>query len=342
MAVLRTTGHLDLSCIHRRMVKEHDLMVKDTAYKALRCISYVQLGRVLDSIDYEAFNKLNDAYFEVNLEQIADDWYAVDGKELRGNIDGVSGEKRGENIVKSVSHEDFSSQVIGFYHGAKDSEKTVIQDYFTRQESIESAYSFDALHTCPQLLESIDSKGGIYLAQVKNNQKLLLEECIHMVQYSPFDYDFEQIEKAHGRIEIRRTAIYPLDVDYLDERWKNSGIQTLIAVHRQRTSVKNSKFSQEVACLVSNKIASNELIGLELFAGVRNHWSVESDNYVKDVTMGEDYIRCKYSHRIRVIASVFNLALNLTRKKNITNNIRVVREDFNFDRQKAKDCLSRS
>ena len=57
---------------------------------------------------------MNDAYFDVNIEQILDSWYAVDGKELRGNIDGVSGEKRGENIVKSVSHEDFSSQVIGF------------------------------------------------------------------------------------------------------------------------------------------------------------------------------------------------------------------------------------
>ena len=342
MAILRTPGHLDLSCIHRRMVKEHDLMVEDTGYKAHRCISYVQLGRVLDSLDYEGFNKLNDSYFGVNIQQVINDWYAVDGKELRGNIDRVSGEKRGENIVKSVSHEDFSSQVIGFYHGAKDSEKTVVQNYFSTKESIESAYSFDALHTCPQLLESIDSKGGVYLAQVKNNQKLLLEECLHMVQYSTFDYDFEQIEKAHGRIEIRRAAIYPLDVDYLDERWKNSGIQTLIAVHRQRTRVKNSKFSQEVACFVSNKIASDELIGLELFGGVRNHWSVESDNYVKDVTMGEDYIRCKNSNRIRAIASVFNLTLNLIRKKNITNNIRVVREDCKFDRQKAIDCLSRT
>jgi hypothetical protein len=97
-----------------------------------------------------------------------------------------------------------------------------------------------------------------------------------------------------------------------------------------------------VACFVSNKIASDKLIGLELFGGVWNHWSVESDNYVKDVTMGEDYIRCKYSHRIRAIASVFNVALNLMRKKNVTNNIRVVREEFNFDGQKVINYLSGS
>ena len=80
---------------------------------------------------------------------------------------------------------------------------------------------------------------------MKNNQKLLLEECFHIVQYSPFDYDFEQVEKVHGRIEIRGAAIYPLNVAYLDERWEHSGIQTLIAVHRQRTRVKNGKYSQE-------------------------------------------------------------------------------------------------
>jgi len=66
-----------------------------------------------------------------------------------------------------------------------------------------------------------------------------------MVQYSPFDYDFEQVEKVHGRIEIRGAAIYPLNVAYLDERWEHSGIQTLITVHRQRTRVKNGKYSQE-------------------------------------------------------------------------------------------------
>ena len=40
MAILRTTGRLDLSCIHRQMVRKHDLMVQDTSYKAHRCISY--------------------------------------------------------------------------------------------------------------------------------------------------------------------------------------------------------------------------------------------------------------------------------------------------------------
>jgi hypothetical protein len=58
------------------------------------------------------------------------------------------------------------------------------------------AYSFDALHTCPTLLEELENKGGIYLAQIKKNQKELFAECQNMVQNLPFKYDFEDVEKA--------------------------------------------------------------------------------------------------------------------------------------------------
>ena len=80
--------------IHRRMVKEHDLMVNDTSYRAQKCVYYVQLGRILESLDYETFNQINDQYYEVQSEQIEGLWRAVDGKELRGTIDGVLGNKK--------------------------------------------------------------------------------------------------------------------------------------------------------------------------------------------------------------------------------------------------------
>jgi hypothetical protein len=92
MSLLRCTGH-SLAMLHQRMIKEHELMVIDTGFRANRCISYVQLGRILESIDYESFNKINTVYFDIQTEQIEGLWLAVDGKELRGTIDGVSGDK---------------------------------------------------------------------------------------------------------------------------------------------------------------------------------------------------------------------------------------------------------
>jgi hypothetical protein len=80
MSLLRCTGHVTLAMIHRRMVKEHELMVIDTAFRAKKCVSYVQLGRILESIDYEAFNRVNAVYFEIQTEQIEGLWFALDGK----------------------------------------------------------------------------------------------------------------------------------------------------------------------------------------------------------------------------------------------------------------------
>ena len=328
--------------LHRRMVKEHDLMVNDTGFRANKCVSYVQLGRIIESTDYEAFNRINGQYFEVQTEQIKGLWRAVDGKELRGTIDGVSGDKRGENVIKMVSHEDLESQIIGFYSGKKESEKTIVQQYFNQQDTLHDAYSFDALHTCPILLESIENKGGVYLTQIKKNQPELLEECQHMVQNLPYTYDFEDLEKGHGRIEHRIAGLYAMEVSLLDERWQYSGIQTLVAIYRKRERTKDHKISQEIVYFISNKALTTINDGNELYRAVRNHWSVESDNYVKDVNLGEDYLKCYKTNRSRAIASVFNVAVNLLRRKNKINNLRVVREDCNFDRKYAKSCFSTS
>lgn len=342
MSLLRCTGHVSLAMIHRRMVKEHELMVVDTSFRTKKCVSYVQLGRILESIDYEMYNKINADYFDIRADQIEGLWLAVDGKELRGTIDGVSGDKRGENVVKMVSHQDLESQIIGFYSGNKESEKTIVGQYFKGQETLIGAYSFDALHTCPTLLEEIEKKGGIYLAQIKKNQKELLEECQHLVQNLPFKYDFEDVEKAHGRIEHRIAGLYAMEVTILDKRWQDSGIETLVAIYRKRERIKDSKISQEIVYFVSNKTLSNQMDGNQLYRAVRNHWSVETDNFVKDVNWGEDNLKCYKTNRSRAIASVFNVAVNLLRRKNTINNLRVVREDCNFDRKYAICCFSTS
>jgi hypothetical protein len=69
-----------------------------------------------------------------------------------------------------VSHIDKESQIIGFYHCHKESEKTIVRQHFEHQTELSGSYSFDALHTSAGLLEEIAKKSGTYLAQVKNNR----------------------------------------------------------------------------------------------------------------------------------------------------------------------------
>jgi hypothetical protein len=341
LAILRSVGKLNVSVIHRQMCREHDLIVTYLGLKRRKVVSNTQFRRILSGVDYQTYNKLNDAHFGVSITEILGEWKAIDGKELRGNIDGLSGKKRGENVVRMVSHEDKQSEILGFYNGHKESEKTVVSAYFHGKTVLSGSYSFDALHTSVGLLEQINQKRGIYLAQVKNNQKELLKECIHMAQHLMPVEQFETFDKAHGREEHRIGYLLPMDVNALDEKWKDSNMKTLLIVERKVRRSKNAHFSHEIAYFVSNKELKNK-VGLELFTAARGHWNVEADNYVRDVTMGEDDIKCKESSLIRMIASAINNVLNRIRCFDKGNNIRAFREELIFNRSLAIACLSRN
>lgn len=59
-------------------------------------------------------NKINERFWGVSVENRGGNWYAIDGKELRGGIDGVLGEKRGLNAVSRSQHTDNDRLIIDF------------------------------------------------------------------------------------------------------------------------------------------------------------------------------------------------------------------------------------
>jgi predicted transposase YbfD/YdcC len=320
------------------MVREHGSLVAETGYESVKPISDVQLRRILSSLDHSLYNQVNTDYFGKAVSASAGFWQAVDGKELRGNIDKVKGEKRAENLVRAVSHQDLQSQIIGFYQGSKESEKTVVKNYFDKQTNLGGGYSLDALHCYPTLLEKIAEKAGIYLVQVKSNQKKLLEECEHVAQHLACKEAFARIDKAHGRLEQRQARVYELNVECLEPRWHKTGIKTLVVIDRQRLRLKDGGESEEIAYFITNQVLTGQA-GADLFEAVRKHWSVETDNHVRDVTLGEDYIICREGKRMRSMACIINTGLNLMRRHNTDNNFIALREELNFDRKKAINCL---
>ena len=165
IAILKSTGKLNFSKIHRIMRRDYPSLMQDLGLTSSTCISRSQLIRILDRFDYRAFNRLNMHYFSKQINKNGLEWYAIDGKELRGSIDTQAGEKPGENVVFSVNHSHYQSEILGYYLGKKESEKTTVKRYF--QDKIDlsgKAFSFDALHNSSILLEEIASKGGVYLA----------------------------------------------------------------------------------------------------------------------------------------------------------------------------------
>ena len=328
IAILRSCGKLNYSVIHRSMKRDFEYLKNLVGENYTKPVSYSQIKRILAKIDYQEFNSINQDYFGKQINHTGEHWQAIDGKELRGTIDKVAGQKRSENIIQQINHKTKESQLIGFYNGAKESEKTIVQNFIEQSEDLkEKSFSFDALHTSSEFLENISKKHGIYLAQVKENQKNLLEEVKQIHNNLPVKEQFQTTEKGHGRIENRQGFLYPLNVECLNNRWKDTDIQTLLVIERKRFIQKTKKETNETAYFISNKKLAKKS-GFELFNAAREHWSIEADNHIRDVNIGEDEIISFDRNTSRMMAVSISWALNLLRKINIKNNIKALREDI--------------
>lgn len=315
VAILRSDKALNMSVIHRSMLEDFGRLSRTLRLDAGHCISYSQLKRVIKSIDHESLNSINDGYFGKHVCQEGTKWKTIDGKELRGSIDGVKGKKRGQNIVNMVSHQDLQSSIIGGYDGSKASEKVVVTDYLKALAVNDcSNFTFDALHTSDLNLRLISQKGGYFLAQIKKNQRILLEDCQDIVFYGQAVCEKKEVQKGHGRVDERKYKAYEIDLEDLQPRWKNTNSCTLIVVERKRYIVKTGKQSTETAYWISNQSIDNEK-----FAGlpeaIRKHWSVEVHHYCRDVQWGEDKMIMRDKDEAKVVASFITVTTNLFQKQ---------------------------
>ena len=107
-------GRKRISSIQRFMSNRLEDLCQWTGYEAEKAISDPQLRRLLKGLDWQSYNRVNAQYFNVSIEQVsAEEWTAVDGKELRGSLskdEGGDKAKRGEVLVNAIRHQD--SQVV--------------------------------------------------------------------------------------------------------------------------------------------------------------------------------------------------------------------------------------
>ncbi|WP_394991384.1 ISAs1 family transposase [Emticicia sp.] len=221
--------------------------------KVAKCVSYSQLKRILQLIDYEQFNTINELYFSFIIKKDAEKWFSIDGKELRGTIDGVSGEKRGLSIVNLTTHQSRQSIIIGHYDALKASEKPVVSSYLEETDIRGQKFTFDALHTSRENLATISNKNGVYLAQLKANQKEMLEECELVNKHFTANFKNTVYQKGHGRVETRLYKGYNFVAAEFDERWKETKNISLIVVSRERFTSKTKKSTQENSYWLSNQ-----------------------------------------------------------------------------------------
>lgn len=302
--------------LHRLMQLDFKKIRSTLSVDIPSCISYSQLKRLLKSLDYKLLNEINASHFGFSISHKSGEWKSIDGKELRGTIDGLMGEKRGQTIVNVTNHQSGLSLIVGEFDGKKASEKVVVSDYLRRAKAEQSEkITFDALHTSVANLEVINLKEDFYLAQVKLNQKVLYHDCEDISQLSKDNIKIHEVEKGHGRVDDRLYNGYSIDLQDLHKRWKSTGICSLIVVKKRRYVSKTGKESQEISHWVSNQPVDNESIK-ELSKAIRNHWSVEVHHNRRDVQWGEDKMVIRNKIEAKVMAGFITVADNLVQKQN--------------------------
>jgi len=286
----------NLSSIQRHLKNHYEKLVAHLGVEQKRAVSRAQLPLILGAVAVSVFDGLLFAHYGIKLNEAEREWFAIDGKELRGSIE--SGARRGEAVVQAISHSGQQVVAQDYYSGEKESEVPIVRKLLEAGGLASQKISLDALHCKPITLAMMAQSKGKYLVGLKENQKQLKKQVSLTSDKQAFFAKLKTAEKGHGRIEVREYEFYDVLEMKKCERWQGCQIRTAIKVKRERIELKSGKNSIEESYYVSNEVGNYE----ELAEAIRKHWQVETNNHIRDVSFKEDKMRSKkrnYSKRWR-------------------------------------------
>jgi len=254
-----------------------------------------------------------------------EDWAAIDGKVLRGTL--ASGDK--QSVVLAVRHGSRTVLAQAPMQGSKASEIPVVRDLLKASELETQKVTLDAHHCNPTTTAQIHQAGGQYVIQVKENQPILLKHCQDLAATTAPLGSHTACDKGHGRLTTREGQCLSMQALNLAPRWSESGVHTLVVMQRETVMLATQKTTSETAYYISNQALSSDpqAQAMELTRAIREHWHVESDNWIRDVTLNEDHVKTQSAHQAQVMGCLRSLAMRLLRRFNVSNFQEAI-EDF--------------
>ena len=201
-----------LSSIHRSMLNTHKQLCAHLQIAYSNPVSRAQLPLILKRIDVQLFSTLLFSFSGIELVKGERQWFAGDGKELRGSI--IKGDVRGEVVVQFVSHAGRWVYNQLFIHSHKESERPCIRKLLMGELGAQKI-TLDALHCIPETVKQIEKQGGIYVVGLKENQRSLYADIRKTVTRLRPVNQMQQSNKAHGRIDKRVYKSYCIERSFL-------------------------------------------------------------------------------------------------------------------------------
>ena len=189
----------------------------------------------------------------------------------------------------------------------------------------------------PQLLSTLDVRGGIvtidamgcqraiaeqivdqeahYVLAVKNNQPTLYEETAEYFTWATQDkieqknLNFhEHTEKSHGRI-ITRKVTTTTNIEWFESKHEWKCLRTLIMVERKRM------VKEEIRVERHYYISSLQASAEKFSSIIRGHWSIENQlHWVLDAMFHEDSSLISKDHSPQNLSTLRKIALALLKK----------------------------
>jgi len=280
--------------------------------------------RLLINTDNNALEKVfRDFFFGFTTQENV----AIDGKWLRGSdINGQYTRERHKAILNILDKDIKIVFAHKFLDKKKSSEITALKevlqdnDIFSDEQQI---FSFDALLTQSEILDTIDEQGNSYIAKLKDNQKNLKEKAITTIEEfnEPSDIinDEDSYLTEHNKRVSRKVEVFQnksADLVMLHENFNN--IQSLIKVTKTLTS----PITGEVTITQQYLMANFKTTAKEFHQKILQHWRVETYHYHLDMLMEEDdHIAHKEPFSIAILRSfsvnLYQLFLNENKDKKV-------------------------
>jgi predicted transposase YbfD/YdcC len=250
---------------------------------------------------FQEFIKINDYDF-------SDDSIAIDGKTMRGTA------RKGLSAIHMISA--WSSK-----HGltlsvieskGKQNEIETIPDVIDSLCVENATITVDAMGCQTEVAKKITESNNDYILQLKNNQKGLLEEIkafhhkIEREKYCDVSWDFfEEIDKGHGRIEIRKYSQFEIN-DWVENKdnWEN--LNSVVKV--DRTRIIADKETTETSWYIS----SRNIDAAACAKSIRSHWQVENPLHWRlDVVFNDDKYDLYSANGAKNMAIIKRFCMNL-------------------------------
>jgi predicted transposase YbfD/YdcC len=245
---------------------------------------------------------------------------AMDGKAQRGRLLGTDATAQAVHALSLCAHCDATilAQVPIVETGAQvEAELTVAPALLARIDWRGRVLTGDALFCQRHLCEQVLDAGGDYLVTVKDNQPTL-HEAIRFLFDPPGGplglapltdrREARQVDKGHGRLEVRHLIASTDLVGYLD--WP--GLAQVFRV--ERTWRERGRTKRAVRYGLTS-LPPTVADAARLLALRRGHWTIENRlHYVSDVTLREDASRVRRGAGPLVLAWLRHAALTLLRR----------------------------